>query len=365
MIKKIGSRCVFLGGDGLCAIHKHHGEKVKALACRLYPFHILKWDDGSASASLRFDCVAVSENRGKPLCGHLGQMRDFASELDKGGRRSKATYSKSFNTSTKALRSVAEAYKAILFERDISMGAKLNFTARLLDFHVDPANRQDIIHPQLEFEKDSVRYIRDHREDLEFTVLSAARPDKLLNMVFNYILSGFARVDEEVLLSGSFISGRLRRAWAILKFILDKGSLRDLGADYPDTKGLGPLNSMAKTKIETQTEIVLKRYMAVQLESLHFCGNPGLSLTFEEGMRHLLLAYPMIVACASLYAESKGLQEISPHCAASAVRIIDHTFYHSPFFSLLHVKKMTKWLTGKENFPKILRLMDTQELVHG
>ena len=60
LIRKRDNKCIFLGDDGLCIIHKLHGEPVKALACRLYPFHILKWEDGSPSVSFRFDCVAVS-----------------------------------------------------------------------------------------------------------------------------------------------------------------------------------------------------------------------------------------------------------------------------------------------------------------
>ena len=140
-----------------------------------------------------------------------------------------------------------------------------------------------------------------------------------------------------------------------LKFILNKGSLKELGNDYPDTKGLSPFKSMSELKIDEEGSAIIKRYFAVQLKSLHFCGNPGLNLTFEEGIRHLLLTYPMIIAAAALKAGADKKKYISPQNVAYAVRIIDHTFYHSPFFTLKHVKKMVKWLTNEKNFPSVLR----------
>ena len=97
--------------------------------------------------------------------------------------------------------------------------------------------------------------------------------------------------------------------------------------------------------------------MAVQASSLHFCGNLGLNLTFEEGMRHLLLACPMIIAIAALKAKADKHKTVTENDTAYAVRIIDHTFYNSPFFTLSHVKKMIKYLTNKKNFPIILKKM--------
>lgn len=355
LIKKKDNKCIFLDDDGLCIIHKLHGEPVKALACRLYPFHILKWEDGNPSASFRFDCVAVSENHGKNITERQEEMKKFMIELEKSGRRSQAKYNSTLQPKISSLRTIAHAYKDILFEKNISLAAKIYYAARLTDFHAEPANKNDIMDPHKEFRDDAIVYINENAENLEYIIASGEPPNKLQTMVFNYILSGFARVDEEVLVK-SFLVGRFSRAASILKFILNRGSLQELGKDYPNTKGLNPFQAMNELKINQDGIKILLRYFAVQLESLHFCGNPGLNLTFEEGFRHLLLTYPMIIAIAALKAASDRQKSISATDVAYAVRIIDHTFYHSPFFTLRHVKKMTKWLTNENNFPIILKL---------
>ena len=355
LIKKRNNRCVFLGDDGLCIIHKLHGEAVKALACRLYPFHILRWSDGHPSISFRFDCVAVSENHGKKICEYRNEIRHFLTELGKSSKRSFAIYRKKVIPKLSALRSIADTYKDILFEREIPMESKLYYASRLLDFHADDSNKHNIMEPHSEFRDDALAYIRENAENFAFVIADSEPVNKLINMVFNYILSGYARVDEEVQLS-SFFVGRISRAKSIFKFITGKGSLQELSAEYPDTEGFEALKTMAEMKVDKGGMEILQRYMAVQLKSLHFCGNPGLNLTFEEGMRHLLLTYPMIIAAASLKAASEKQRTITAMDISYAVRIIDHTFYHSPFFALRHVKRMIKWLTNKNNFPMILKL---------
>ncbi len=354
LIKRKHGKCIFLGDDGLCVIHRHHGERVKALACRLYPFHILKWDDGSASASLRFDCVAVSENHGKPLFGHLEQMEDFAAEMEGSVRRSRADYTLRVKPGTKALRKVADAYKAILCESSVSMPARLNYAARLLDFHGLPSNSQDVLSPNDEFKSDVLMYILGHSEGLEYTIDSAGEPERFVNTGFNYMLSGYARVDEGWL-AGVFCGARLKRGWAIFKFMTGMGTLRPLGEGFPDAAGIVPLAAAQGLHAEKECEIMILRYLAAQLDALHFCGNPGINLTFEDGMRHLLLACPVIVSLAALHARSEGLGKIGTPSMAYSLRIVDHTFYHSPFFALRHVRGMTGWLTSAKIFPALLK----------
>ena len=355
LIKSKNNKCVFLDDDGLCIIHKLHGEPVKALACRLYPFHILKWQDGTPSVSFRFDCMAVSENHGRKINERSSEMNKFLIELEKNGVPSRAQYNRKLKPGLAALRTIADSYKEILFAENISMEAKLNYSARLLDFHAEKSNKNDIMDPHDEFKDDAIAYMNENAENLDFQIQNSEPPDKLINMVFNYILSGYARVDEEVKIK-SFFVGRISRAKSILRFMLNKGSLKELGSEYPDTKGLSVLKSMQEFTTDKDGINILKRYLAVQLKSLHFCGNPGLNLTFDEGLRHLLLTYPMVISAAALKAASEKHKTISSLDIAYAIRIIDHTFYHSPFFALGHVKRIEKWLTNDKNFPIILKL---------
>lgn len=377
MIKKVDNKCVFLGDDGLCVIHKLHGEAVKALACRLYPFHILCWADGEVSVSLRFDCTAVSSNHGVKLPDQESEMRRFLPELEKGGLKSQAEYSKlAPSPPLTALRQISATYQRIICDNDYPLGVRLHYAASLLDFHSDPRHYHYVLIPGDDFESDALAYLDEHADDFKFVVSQANPVDKIIDMTFNYLLSGFARVDEEVR-ARSFVAGRLWRVSGILRFIMGKGSLRKLGSEYPDTAGYSPLPTLRRSIMDWESHQILIRHAAAQLRTLHFCGNPGPNLKFEEGMRHLVLAMLATATFAALYAaaeerdkesDSSDLSEksdksqarlyVTAKHTAAAVRIMDHTFYHSPFFALRHVRKMTKWLVSEKRLPSILKLLE-------
>ena len=357
LIKKKKDQCIFLDdNDKLCTIHKQHGERVKPLACRLYPFHILKWKDNITSVSLRFDCKGVSENIGKKISEHKKEIVGFSKELSSSGRPSNTIYNRQLKPELKRLRIVAQAYKKLLFHKDISTVNGLHLAARLLDFHAEKENHHFILEADSSFINDSLAYLEENHESFEALIAEAPPVDKLLNMVFNYIITGYARVDEETRSIG-FFSGRIKRAKSILKFMINRGSLNELGNEYPETYGLIASQTLKDVNLSDESEVILKRYMGIKLESMHFCGNPGLNLSFEEGMKHLLVIYPITVAIASLKSASEKRDQIDETDIIYSIRITDHTFYHSPFFNLFHVKRMIKWLTSEKIFPSVLKMI--------
>lgn len=356
-IKKRDNKCVFLDDDGLCAIHKKHGEEVKALACRLYPFHVLNWRDGKISASFRFDCQAVSRNHGSPITKRKGVIKAFAKEL-KPGARSNAAYNDSAKSSLDDLRAIAETYLKILSNNDISLAARLHYAASMLKFHSSPENHGFLENVEKSFENDAMEYMRQNGDLFEAVVEDAPPPDKLKKMVFNYLLTGYVRVDEMV--AGKSIIARVPRAKRALAIVRGKGSLADINPRCPDTSGMSPLDVLAlEPNISQESEDVILRHAAAQLSTLHFCGNPGPNLTFEEGIRHLLLTQTVTLAITAMFEEARKRDGSFPDhpAAADAIRITDHTFYHSPFFALGHVRKMSKWLTSPKVFPSILRCL--------
>jgi Fe-S-cluster containining protein len=301
LIKKKDNKCIFLDDDNLCIMHKLHGEPVKALACRLYPFHVLTWEDNVTSASFRFDCKAVSENVGKKISEQEDQIRRFIPELEKSGRKSNTKFSSTLQPPLNNLREIASFYKEILFDEEFKFSARLHYAARMIDFFSDPGHSGFLQKIEPDAGKENLEYFLDNAEGFEY-VISASEPvDKLTKMVFNYIISGYARVDEEAA-SDYWMLGRVKRANSILRFMIGKGSLHKLGQDYPDTSGLLTFDTMERSVMEHEAKEALKRHAAVQLVSMHFCGNPGLNLTFDEGIRHLILLIPINVAIASLYA---------------------------------------------------------------
>jgi len=187
MIKKKNDNCVFLDDDGLCIIHKLHGEKVKALACRLYPFHVLHWNDGKKSASFRFDCQAVSRNNGRPMAKRMPELRRFAKELE-AGVMSRTVYNDKAKASLDDMRAVAATYQKILMNDKISLAARLHYAANLLDFnstHLDFVENVDE-----SFAEDAMEYMRQNGELFEQALEDAEPPDRIKKMVFNYLLTG-------------------------------------------------------------------------------------------------------------------------------------------------------------------------------
>lgn len=363
LIKKKNDKCVFLDTDGLCIIHKLHGEAVKALACRLYPFHILKWEDGVVSASFRFDCTAVSRNHGRKMSEQEKEISRFVPELANSGRKSHAAYNRELQPPLKNLREIASSYIDIIFDEEFKLSARLHYAASMINFYSMRKHSEYIVNIKPEFRKDTLAYLKENGEGFEYLVSSAEPMDKLTKMIFNYIISGYARVDEETG-SGLLFSGRIKRAVSILKFMTDRGSLKKLGKEYSETKGFSTIDTLQKSVLEWEAKEIIKRYAAVQLESLHFCGPPGLNLTFEEGIRHLILFIPITIAVASLHAASrKGMTSntkllVSDKDMIEALMITDHTFYRSMFFKLRHVRKMEKWLTSEKRFSSILKLIE-------
>ena len=356
LIKKKNGKCAFLDDNNLCAIHKKHGEKVKALACRLYPFHVLHWKDGEVSVSFRFDCKAVSRNHGRPISRQTRHIRNIAKELEH-GLKSNAKYSRGTKSSLRDLRMVADTYKEIFLHNDISLAARLYYASSLLDFHSSRENAHFVKNVGQSFKSDTMTYLEENAPLFEITILAAPPPDKLKTTMFNYILSGYVRIDEEEV--GKSILKRLPRAKQILSIISGGGSLASINPRCPDTTGLAPLETLSQTHIPPEWEEAMARHAAAQLASLHLCGSPGLGLTLEEGIRHLLLMQPITLAIAAMITAGRREQkEDSPtNAVADAIRITDHTFYRSPFFSMKHVKTMIKWMTGPNVFPSILRRM--------
>src|SRR5690606_663241 len=55
-LKRDDTRCVFLGEDRLCEIHRHFGYDKKPFACRTYPFQPVLTPDGGAVMLFRPEC---------------------------------------------------------------------------------------------------------------------------------------------------------------------------------------------------------------------------------------------------------------------------------------------------------------------
>lgn len=353
LIKKIDGRCVLLDEENRCLIHKHCGFEAKPLACRLYPFEVFNWTDESVSAALRFDCPAAALGEGEKISSFDKFFLSISQEFSKQRRNAYATYGETLDPGLRKIRIITRGYESFLLDDKLAAVTRLFAAARLIEFHEATVNRSDVAEADEQFMANAKSFVSRSVDDLEMALAAAHELNLNHRVLFRYLVSGYARIDEEV--SSRFYGfGRLSRAKSILLFSLGKGSLRKLGENYPDSNGLDPLKIAEDLVLDDSAERPYWRFLASKLSSLHFCGSPTFKFTFEHGMRHLLLTYPVTMAFASLRAASERRDAVTDHDVSAGVAITDHTFSRSPFFKLRHVKKMMRTLCSQSVFPSLL-----------
>ncbi|OGV51441.1 MAG: hypothetical protein A2X49_16955 [Lentisphaerae bacterium GWF2_52_8] len=365
LLNKRETRCIFLGSDNLCTIHKLLGEEFKPLACRLYPFNIFAWKDGSSSASWHYDCPAVGGSNGKDLPSCIKEINGFAREIADVGRLVSAEYGsgRKEKPSIDQLRIIAAGYQKFLIFADFPPAVRIYAAARLLEFHSLKGHRTDIVEAGDWFIDDAFNFVSRSIEDLRLAISQAPPLNANMRVVFRYLLSGYARSNEEPL--ARFLPfARFGRVFRTLSFILGSGSLKSFSADSPDSSGNEPLAILAQMPCD-ESEVMPPYwdFLAGKLASLHFCGGATLRLNFQEGMRHLLLSYPVARCFAALFAASEKRDKVNLSDLRRALILMDHTFSRSPFFALQHVRRMESKLCSGDALPSLLRLLSSQLVV--
>lgn len=66
VLNKHEGRCVFLGPDNLCEVHRHGGEEAKPFACRLFPWQLIQSPRG-IHVSLMASCHMLDQQQDVPL----------------------------------------------------------------------------------------------------------------------------------------------------------------------------------------------------------------------------------------------------------------------------------------------------------
>jgi Fe-S-cluster containining protein len=354
LIRKKDEHCVFLDSDKLCRIHKRYGEKAKPLACRAYPMDLFNWEDDVTTAALRYDCPAVALQNGKKIGALSKDMNSLAKELSRKRKFATAKYNPKLKTDLKNIRIVAEAYRNFILDTAFRPSMRIFAAAKLVEFHSRPENSSDITEAGDFFSRDAIELVKRSIPSLESIIANAGALNFHQKMVFRYILSGFIRSDEENALKFLPVA-RLSKVKSILKFSLGSGSLDKISGHLPDTSCNDPLESVRGMEWDENAFDLYWNYLGSKLDSLHFCGYPCLDLSFEEGMQHLIITYPVLAYLSALLAKSDKRKRIGEKDVAEALSIIDHTFSRSPFFAIRHVRKMTKSLCSENTLAAILK----------
>jgi hypothetical protein len=80
--KRSDGACGFLTAEGRCAIHETLGEKLKPIACRLFPFSFRPTDD-AIIVSASFACPTVIANEGAPVTAQRGTLNTLQAAWDR------------------------------------------------------------------------------------------------------------------------------------------------------------------------------------------------------------------------------------------------------------------------------------------
>lgn len=357
--KRKDKRCVFLDSDGLCIIHKKYGFDAKPLACRLYPFDIYKWRDGSVSASLRYDCPAVAGGSRMENPKNLVPMIcAFAAELFAyRGKYANASYSGRLQPEIERIRLISKTYLKILLYDRIAPEIRFYAAVRLLLFHSIRKNSADILEAE-EFESDAFAFFKRSIEHLTCIVEEAEKIRKDQLVRFRYLVWCFLRDDSRATLAEHF-----PMALSALHFLVGKGTLKKSLLNLNVTAG-GLFHAICKCRRKKDALEPYFRFLQGRLSSLHFCGTPARGLTFEHGMAYLLISWPIVNALASVLAAKRKDFLISAEDVANAVILIDHGFLRSGLFTRRSTKSAVWNLMKGEDYAFLMKLCLRQQVVN-
>ena len=339
-IAKKNGKCIFSTCDGKrCLIHAKYGLDVKALACRLYPLDIHAWEDGSVSASLRYDCPAVANGTENNISTAIVKIDQMADEIARYRRDPAPFYSQDIHPGLERLREIAGAYQDILNYSSIPLPQRFLGAAELLAFHKKKKNSPDILEAE-DFAEDAVQLLARSVDNLEYMLEEATPAVHSTMIAFRYQLVSYLRND-----NGLSLFSRLRRTKKHLDFMLGGGILEVGG------KELTPLLPVLAAEKDAYEPYM--RWLNGHLKSLHFCGGPAFGITFEEGMQYLLLSYPAVTVIASALAEG---ETITRKDIAAALIQLDYSFLRTKLYRSRSLRKGASALTTRELYLSLLKM---------
>ena len=339
-ISKKNGKCIFSTCDGKrCLIHAKYGLDVKALACRLYPLDIHAWEDGSVSASLRYDCPAVANGTENNISTAIVKIDQMADEIARYRKDPAPFYSRSIHPDLNRLREITEAYIKIFNYPSVPLSQRFLAAAELLSFHNQKENVSDILEAE-DFADDALDLMERSLENLEYMTSRAKAPVHNTMIAFRYQLVSYLRND-----NGLNIFSRLGRIKKHLDFMLGGRDLEIAG------KTLTPLLPVLAADDDAYEPYL--RWLNGRLKSLHFCGAPAFGITFEEGMRFLLLSYPAVTVIASALAEG---ETITRKDISAALIQFDYSFLRTKLYRNRSLRKSAAVLTQSDYYLSLLKM---------
>ena len=177
---------------------------------------------------------------------------------------------------------------------------------------------------------------------------------------FRILLTGYLRDDDPLTVKSPALRMKMLCAHSI--FAAGGGNLRRINPQAPDISGKQMLNLSSKTYLDAPALEIFRQFLYGRLDAMHFSGDVINGLSYETGIRHLLLSVPVTFALAAAFARTNGENIIGEDEMLSAVRLLDLTFRCAQFFKLKLTRRMLKRLSRPSVFAGILNLVFGKKL---
>jgi hypothetical protein len=179
------------------------------------------------------------------------------------------------------------------------------------------------------------------------------RPNWFARVSFRTLLGLYMRRDEDVL-DGR--CGRFGRLVALTAVILGFGNFQKLGLSHRSGKlGRAKLFEPALPAGDVGVWGLYWRVVRVRLESFQFMGTANDGRNFLEGLRSLVLLFPLIVAVGKYSAAGRNSAKVEREDVDFAVGAIEHSFGRLAILKQSWVRSIEKLLMEAEMFTRLVR----------
>lgn len=341
---RLDGACIFLNeSNGRCRIHEQFGAAAKPLGCRLFPFQVAPTFDGEATVIGRFDCPTIRQNKGAAHADELPAIRQLLPSIH---------LPPAFDENDRCHLEKDQIQAATEFVVTMLPGLdgderKALFIAYLCD-GIAATMAEDLDRGAL---ARAYPILRNEVEQVMST--NARRPGMAARMSFRMLLGMYLRRDEDVL-DGR--AGRVGRAIAMGMVVLGFGNIRRLGVNHP-------IAGVHRARLFSPTPMLVApgafelfwRMVQVRLESLQFMGSAAGGRNFIEGLRMLVLLYPLVRAAARIAAEGRGASQVGPQDVDFAVAAIEHSFGRLAVLNQSSNRSVERLLIERAIFTRLAR----------
>ncbi|MEM9702252.1 MAG: hypothetical protein AAF907_07400, partial [Planctomycetota bacterium] len=315
--------CAFLRPDGLCAVHKEHGEATKPLACRVYPYAFHPSKKG-ATVSLRFSCPTVAANGGAAVEENAKGLRTLAREVLPADYRAgdPPALSRTQRVDWADFDRVRGAL-ADCFEGGAPFAAGM-LKAVYLASLVHRSDLKELGGGRL---TEFLELVAGAAEaELPDDLHEYDPPTKAGELTFRGALAKYAHKDTAAQ-AGAGLGGRLKRVLGAAKFVSAAGTTPVglwAGPVAIDrlTEDAGPLPAGA--------DDLFSRYVRVKLSGLAFCGPAFDDWPLTEGFFALALTFPLTITLARWRALVDGRDAATLADVRAGLQLVDHHHGYDP-----------------------------------